>query len=356
MRTVRMLVLSPLVTAARASASSAPAFSRSSRSNPEPTMHGPSHSLRRRKALADLSRMATEWPSALSEMARPDPTRPHPTTMTCTPQCNTPRRVLQRRTATSTSTSGECFYCVAVATPITAGTERATPPPVPLPGTSADSIPETRRYRLKNKLLGAPLVTEQLASERLNKVIALGVLAPDCISSSAYGTEEMLTQLVPYVGLAAFALVVPITIAILAVLFFVTLSYLEVIQLYTKAGGSYVVARDNFGPRIAQIAAVALLIDYTVTVAVQTSAGTAALTSAVPALANPFDTIAITVGVVLVLLYGILRGIREAGSYFAILTYFFIFCLATVIIVGYVKEALGQLHQIPLPAHDKIFG
>ena len=73
------------------------------------------------------------------------------------------------------------------------------------------------------------------------------MLAPDCISSSAYGTEEMLTQLVPYVGLAAFALVVPITIAILAVLFFVTLSYLEVIQLYTKAGGSYVVARDNFG-------------------------------------------------------------------------------------------------------------
>ena len=94
----------------------------------------------------------------------------------------------------------------------------------------------------------------------------------------------MLTQLVPYVGLAAFTLVVPITLAILGVLFFVTLSYLEVIQLYTKAGGSYVVARDNFGPKVAQVAAVALLIDYTVTVAVQTSAGTAALTSAVPGL------------------------------------------------------------------------
>ena len=138
----------------------------------------------------------------------------------------------------------------------------------------------------------------------------------------------MLTQLVPYVGLAAFALVVPITLAILGVLFFVTLSYLEVIQLYTKAGGSYVVARDNFGPKIAQIAAVALLIDYTVTVAVQTSAGTAALTSAVPSLANTFDTVAITVGVVLLLLYGNLRGIREAGSYFAIPTYFFIVSLA----------------------------
>ena len=140
------------------------------------------------------------------------------------------------------------------------------------------------------------------------------MLSPDCISSSAYGTEEMLTQLVPYVGLAAFTLVVPITLAILGVLFFVTLSYLEVIQLYTKAGGSYVVARDNFGPRVAQIAAVALLIDYTVTVAVQTSAGTAALTSAVPSLANTTATVSITVAVVLILLYGNLRGIREAGQ------------------------------------------
>src|SRR6202030_3147753 len=155
--------------------------------------------------------------------------------------------------------------------------------------------------RLKNKLLGPPLVTEQLSSERLGRPTALGVLAPDCISSSAYGTEEMLTQMVPYVGLAAFALVVPITLAILGVLFFVTLSYREVIQIYTKAGGSYVVARDNFGPRIAQIAAVALLIDYTVTVAVQTSAGTAALTSAIPSLV-PY-TVAITVGITLLMLF-----------------------------------------------------
>jgi amino acid transporter len=239
---------------------------------------------------------------------------------------------------------------------VAVATSTTSRPTVPLPGVAAQDIPETRRYRLKNRLLGPPLVTEQLTTERLSKPVALGVLSPDCISSSAYGTEEMLTQLVPYVGLAAFTLVVPITLAILGVLFFVTLSYLEVIQLYTKAGGSYVVARDNFGPKIAQIAAVALLIDYTVTVAVQTSAGTAALTSAVPSLANTFDTVAITVGVVLILLYGNLRGIREAGSYFAIPTYFFIFSLASVIIVGFVKEALGTLHQIPLPPANQVFG
>jgi amino acid transporter len=166
----------------------------------------------------------------------------------------------------------------------------------------------------------------------------------------------MLTQMVQYVGLAAFSLLVPITVAILCVLFFVTLSYLDVIQYYTKAGGAYVVARDNFGPKIAQIAAVALLIDYTVTVAVQTAAGTAALTSAIPSLANTVDTVGITVAVVLLLLYGNLRGIREAGKFFAFPMYFYVASLGTVVVAGYIKVALGDLHHIPLPPHDKIFG
>ena len=227
-------------------------------------------------------------------------------------------------------------------------------PPAAIPVDSGAAYPESFRYRLKNKLLGRPLVSEQLKHERLGRPTALGVLAPDCISSSAYGTEEMLTQLVPYVGLAAFTLVVPVTLAILGVLFFVTLSYLDVIQLYTKAGGSYVVARDNFGPKVAQIAAVALLIDYTVTVAVQTSAGTAALTSAVPSLV-PW-TVPITVGVVLLLLIGNLRGIREAGKYFAFPTYFFVLSLAGVIVAGYIEVALGDLHPRRIPPHDLIFG
>jgi amino acid transporter len=210
-------------------------------------------------------------------------------------------------------------------------------------------LPETLRYRLKNKLLGPPLVNDQLSGERLGRPAALGVLSPDCISSSAYGTEQMLTQLVPYVGLAAFALVVPITMAILGVLLFVTLSYLEVIQLYTKAGGSYVVARENFGPKVAQVAAVALLIDYTVTVAVQTAAGTNALTSAFPALTSL--TVPITVAVVLLLLYGNLRGIREAGKFFAFPTYFFIASLGLVVVAGYVKKAMGTLavHSVHQP-------
>ena len=74
---------------------------------------------------------------------------------------------------------------------------------------SRPELPESRSYRLKRRLLGQPLVTEQLSNERLDSATALGVLSPDCISSTAYGTEEMLTVLVPFVGLAAFSLVLP---------------------------------------------------------------------------------------------------------------------------------------------------
>ena len=232
------------------------------------------------------------------------------------------------------------------------------------PGTAAEAqrirdiestveIPETLGYRIKNVLLGPPMVSEQLATERLGSLMAMGVLAPDGISSSAYGTEEMLVELVKYVGVASFALVLPVTFALLLVLIFVTLSYREVVMVYTRAGGSYVVARDNFGPTVAQVAAVALLIDYTVTVAVQIAAGTDALTSAFPTLLHHnllslSASVWISVAVVVLMAYGNLRGIREAGRIFAFPTYFFVFALGSVIITGVVRSLIGNLHQFSI--------
>ena len=213
--------------------------------------------------------------------------------------------------------------------------------------------PESLGYRLKKIFFGRAYVTEQLGDERLNRVVALGVLAPDCISSSAYGTEEILTQMTPFIGLAAFSLVVPVMFLILGVLFLVTTSYFDVIKYYTKSGGAYVVARENFGPKVAQIAAVALLIDYIVTVAVQTAAGTAALTSAVPRLL-PY-TLVITVGVVCLLIFGNLRGIKEAGNYFALPTYLYIFAILATITVGVIKKVSGSLHVLSIPAHHLLF-
>ncbi|HUJ67760.1 MAG TPA: amino acid permease, partial [Acidimicrobiales bacterium] len=217
-------------------------------------------------------------------------------------------------------------------------------------------LTETVGYRLKRRLLGPPKVTEQLEGERLSNPIAMGVLSCDMISSSAYGTEEMLTVLVPFFGLAAFTLVLPITFAILGVLILVTFSYREVVMVYTKAGGSYVVSRENFGLNVAQFAAVALLIDYTLTVAVQVAAGTAALSSAIPSLnSNEWIPTFICVAVVLLLMWGNLRGIREAGRTFAFPTYFFIASMALVVIIGLTKEALGTLPMVvPKPGHVPI--
>jgi amino acid transporter len=213
-------------------------------------------------------------------------------------------------------------------------------------------VAESLGYAVKRRLLGRPLINEQLGEQRLTKRLALGVLSPDGISSSAYGTEEILIELLKG-GLAvtAFTLILPLTGVVLFVMALVVLSYREVVSVYTRAGGSYVVARENFGPRVAQIAAVALLIDYVVTVAVQVAAGTAAVASAIPAISNPNVLKVICVAVVLLMCYGNLRGIREAGRAFAVPTYLFAGTMIIVIIFGLVREALGTLphYHWPLP-------
>ena len=213
---------------------------------------------------------------------------------------------------------------------------------------SAAAVRETIGYRLKCKLLGPPLVTSQLSHERFSKRMALGVLSPDCISSSAYGSEEILVILVGGFGLAAFHILMPMTLVIIGVLIITTLSYRQVVMIYTKAGGSYVVARDNFGPAVAQVGAVALMIDYIVTVAVQTAAGTNALASAIPALSPIRTQTIISVCVVALLFYGNLRGLREAGRWFAFPTYFFVISMYTVLVFGIGRELFGHLTVYPV--------
>jgi amino acid transporter len=202
-------------------------------------------------------------------------------------------------------------------------------------------LPDTFWYSTKRKLLGPPLVNQDLGEQRLTNPLALGVLSPDGISSSAYGTEEILIALLPLAGLAAFTLILPMTLVILLVMVLVVLSYREIVMVYIRPGGSYVVARENFGPRIAQVCAVALLIDYVVTVAVQVAAGTAAVASAFPSV-GPYK-LEISVAVILLMCYGNLRGIKEAGRAFAVPTYLFAGSVILMIVVGLVRGALGDL-------------
>ncbi len=199
-------------------------------------------------------------------------------------------------------------------------------------------------YKVKKKLLGNPLNRHSLSHQRLSKKFALGILSSDCISSSAYGSEQILLALLPAFGLAAFSILLPMTLIVLIVLVIITFSYREVVMLYTKSGGAYVVSRDNFGPVVAQIAAVALMLDYIVTVAIQSSAGIDAIVSTFTGL-HPWK-IHMTVAVILLLTYGNLRGVKEAGAAFALPTYFFVFSLLVVFGMGIYRTIAGTLHHV----------
>ena len=213
--------------------------------------------------------------------------------------------------------------------------------PKPFPAESSVTLPESRRYRLKNKLLGPPLPTDALEHERLGIPTALAVFASDNLSSSAYASEEILRVLIPVVGVAAFSLLVPVTIALLVVLGFLILSYRETIKEYPTAGGAYMVTRDNFGLLPAQVAGVALLTDYILTVAVSVAAGTAALASAFPGFA-PYE-VEISVAFIVVIAFGNLKGVRESGRIFAVPTYFFMVMMALLIGLGIYGMVSGSL-------------
>jgi amino acid transporter len=213
------------------------------------------------------------------------------------------------------------------------------------PGTSPD-LPETRTYRVKRRLLGAPLVSEQLGEQRLGRPIALAVLSSDVMSSAAYATESMLVVLIGAAGLGAFSLITPITVILLVVLGVVCLCYRQVVKAYPFSGGSYVVSRENFGFRAAQIPGAALLCSYVLTVAVSIAAGVAAVSSAIPAL-RPYP-VELAVLFVLLLAYGNLRGLREAGKAFAVPTYWFLASMVSLVVVAAIRVAVdGPLRHRP---------
>jgi amino acid transporter len=210
---------------------------------------------------------------------------------------------------------------------------------------SADeqTVPPTFIDGWKRFFLGKPLINENLEHESLSNFVALGALSPDAISSTVYGPEQIMVELLPAAGLAAYVLVLPIAAVILLILALVTGSYRQVVMAYTQRGGSYIVARANFGPRWAQLSAAALMIDYVVTVAVQCASGTFAVVSAVPSLGHYH--LEITVAALLIISYANLRGLREAGRIFAVPVYSFIVMLTVLIVTGVVRQMFWGLPQ-----------
>src|SRR5580765_2997855 len=113
---------------------------------------------------------------------------------------------------------------------------------------------------VKRALIGRPRATGELGDTLLSKKLALPIFASDPLSSVAYATEAALVVLVTASASGAH-LVLPISIAIAAVLAIVVVSYTQTVQAYETSGGAYVVARDNLGTLPSLIAAAALLVD-----------------------------------------------------------------------------------------------
>jgi len=219
-------------------------------------------------------------------------------------------------------------------------------------------LPQGPGYLLKRAILGPPIPTHRLIHERLGKFLALPIFSSDALSSVAYATEEMLRVLVPVSAAAAFALVFPISVAIGIVLLALIFSYRQTIKAYPSAGGAYIVTKDNFGLLPAQVAGVALLTDYVLTVAVSISAGVAAIVTVYTNL-YPFR-VWMALGFLTILVWGNLRGVKESGRLFASPTYVFIFLIFSLLAVAAFKLATGHLRAssaaVPATGHGLLYG
>jgi len=219
----------------------------------------------------------------------------------------------------------------------------------PIETTSVSETPLTPLgrggQRLKRLVFGPPLDASAIAVERMRKLVALPVLSADALSSVAYGPQAMLVVLV-LAGVPGLSYSLPVGGAIMFLMLAVGMSYRQTIQAYPQGGGSYIVASEELGRVPGLMAAAGLLIDYVMTVAVSIASGVAAITSVYPWMqpATPW----IGIGVIVILLVGNLRGIRQAGALFAGPTYAFIVAIAALVVAGLVQAAGRGFHPVPI--------
>ena len=190
--------------------------------------------------------------------------------------------------------------------------------------------------KLRELLIGKTLKTEELEGEKLNVVWGLPILSSDAVSSVAYAGEEILIVLIGVVGFMAYKYMFYAAICIVLLLLILVFSYMQTIDNYPCGGGSYIVAKDNLGITPGLTAGAALTIGYVLTVAVSISAGTAAITSAMPFLFPHKVAIALTL--LLIITIGNLRGVKESSKLFGVPTYIFIISCVVLIITGLVRH------------------
>lgn len=172
----------------------------------------------------------------------------------------------------------------------------------------------------KRFLFGRALRTDRVGDTLLPKRIALPVFASDALSSNAYATQEILLVL-SIGGVALYSMAPWLAALVVLVYFTVIASYRQNVHAYPSGGGDYEVVTTNLGPRWGVLVASALLVDYSLTVAVSISAAVANIGSMFSGLSDRPALWAVLIIGLMTLVN--LRGVRESGAAFAIPTYGF---------------------------------
>ena len=192
----------------------------------------------------------------------------------------------------------------------------------------------------KRIVLGRKLQSAQLGRTLLPKRIALPVFASDPLSSVAYSPDEIFLML-SLAGLTAYSYSWKVGLMVGLVLLAVVASYRQNVQAYQSGGGDYEVANSNLGSRAGVTVASALLVDYTLTVAVSIASAAQYAATAVPALQGQQVVMAVCAIVFLTAVN--LRGVRESGTAFAVPAYLFMVAILGMAAVGFLRYLLGEL-------------
>src|SRR5689334_2819361 len=174
-----------------------------------------------------------------------------------------------------------------------------------------------------------PMRWETWRHAALVAVLAWAGVGADSLSSANYGPEEAYKALhlsghEPLV--LWLALITALTVVV------ISLAYVQIIALFPNGGGGYKAATRLVHPYAGLLSGSALVVDYSLTIAISVAAATDAMFNLVPPEWLQYKPLAITGGLGFLLFIN-LRGVRESVTVLAPI--FFGFLFIHIILIGF---------------------
>lgn len=203
---------------------------------------------------------------------------------------------------------------------------------------------------LKRVFIGRALRTDRLSDTLLPRRLGMPVFASDALSSVAYAVDEIVLTLALAGGAAIYSYSWEVGVAVGLVMLVIVASYRQTVYAYPRGGGDYEVASDTLGPRAGVVVGSALIVDYTLTVAVSVSASVQNAAAALEFLRG-YEA-AVAAGLIGLLTLINLRGVRESGRALAVPVYAFLGALGILVISGAVQLMTGTLGRAASAQYD----